>query len=208
MILPQKIKTPLIFTVFQISFFYFFPRQNPWSTPVATYLSPFTNFRENVKYLISQKLLDIREIWGLPRTQCQKVVVKLWLRKHCISISHEHFKINTLSTLAQHWTNVASQSTAVDSEQEGSPLACRLKWSSQSTQQDWLMILLVLIRDSKFFTSLFLGETMRKSFMTCDLYCKKIYFTLTDSHKNEQRTENNFTLTYYIICVTHKVLIC
>ena len=40
------------------------------------------DFRENVKYLISQKLLDIYEIWWLLRTQCQKVVVKLWLQKH------------------------------------------------------------------------------------------------------------------------------
>ena len=80
--------------------------------------------------------------------------------------------------------------------------------SINSTQQDCLMILLGLIRDSKKITSLFLRDTMKKSFMTWDFYCKKIYFSLTDSHKNEQRTENNFTLTYYIICVTHEVLIC
>ena len=35
------------------------------------------DFRENVKYLISQKLPDICEIWGLLRAQCQKVVIKL-----------------------------------------------------------------------------------------------------------------------------------
>ena len=92
--LTKKHKTPAIFTLFQI-FFLFCSRvqgkahgRHP-SRPIYHRLQTRGDrkwrFCENVKYLLYQWLLDIYENWRLLHTQCQKVVVKLWLRKHCIS---------------------------------------------------------------------------------------------------------------------------
>ena len=38
-------------------------------------------------------------------------------------------------------------------------------------------------------------------------YLGKKYSLLTDLHKNELRTENDFSLSYFIFYVTHQVLI-
>ena len=45
---------------------------------------------------------------------------------------------------------------------------------------------------------------MTYSYLTC---LRKIYSPLTDSHKNEQRTENDFILRYYVFSQNFNLLI-
>ena len=122
-----------------------------------------------------------------------------------VSKSSNYDYENTVSTLVMsicpHWRSIgptlpasAQQWTGTWKVWGSNPMACRLKWSSQvnkSIQQDCLMILLVLIMDSKIFTNLFLRDTMKKCFMTGFCSVKKQYSPLTDAHNNYQRAEKD-----------------